>query len=223
MKRSLTTVALAAALLGLAAPAASARTECTTVTVPAVPAVYETVTTPAVTVIEYEFIQRNTPEDVPGQGAGTSWHTDPNWNAQDNPNSQGWTATGNTRLKVLVTEKTTVTLITPEVPASSREECIELPDGVSPVKPGDPEVPLGNLDPVAAPAEAPAAPAPVIAPAPAQQAVTPQVVAPPAEQVAYTQPEELAYTGAADWVFPAGALLLAAGAGTVLLNRRTAQ
>ncbi|PFG40136.1 hypothetical protein ATJ97_2657 [Georgenia soli] len=48
------------------------------------PAVYETIHHDAV--IQYEFRQKN--------GNITRWETDPDWNAQGNPNSIGWEATG---------------------------------------------------------------------------------------------------------------------------------
>lgn len=48
------------------------------------PAVYETIHHPAV--VLYEFQQNPT--------GRTEWSTDPQWNAQGNANSQGWTATG---------------------------------------------------------------------------------------------------------------------------------
>ncbi|GAA4285881.1 hypothetical protein [Georgenia daeguensis] len=52
------------------------------------PAVYETIHHPAV--VEYEFRQNPT--------GRTYWSTDPEWNAQGNENSQGWTATGASRV-----------------------------------------------------------------------------------------------------------------------------
>lgn len=48
------------------------------------PAVYETIHHPAV--IEYQFLQK--------ESGRVRWETDPNWNAQGNPNSIGWEATG---------------------------------------------------------------------------------------------------------------------------------
>lgn len=69
----------------------------TVIDVPAVPAVpptpevghFETViVTPAVTVTEYGFVHTN---------GRTRWETDPSWNADTNPTSNGWTSTGTTR------------------------------------------------------------------------------------------------------------------------------
>lgn len=217
MKRSILTLAATAALLLGGAGAASARTVCEIVPVPAVPAVYETTVTPAVTVTEYEFTHR---PDNPGQGPANRWEADPNWNAESNPASVGWVATGNTRVRIVETEKSTVVLVSPEIPATTIEQCTELPEGESPVKVGDPEVPLGNLDPAPAPAEVPASQVP--AEVPAAPLANVGQAAPVAAVTPATLPEELAYTGAADWVFPVGAALVAMGVATTVLSRRTA-
>lgn len=83
-----------------------------------VPAVTETVTIPAVYETEYEFAHKN--PNKPHR-----WETDPNWNANSNPNSVGWKATGVTRkgdllkpetteIKVITPEKTETVILTPE-------------------------------------------------------------------------------------------------------------
>lgn len=225
MKRLVLTLTAAAALTLAGGSAAQAAPTCYTIPVPAVPAVYDTVVTPAVTVTEYEFIHA---QDGNGHGNGNGpasrWEANPNWNAESNPQSIGWTATGNTRLTVIETEKTTVTLVTPEIPATTVEQCLDLPDGVSPVQPGDPN----PAPPAPAPAPAAEAPAPAEVPALAQEAATPAVEAllpqlapapvaqPEAVAAAAPLPEELAYTGAADWVLPAGGGLV--GLGVLLLG-----
>ena len=224
MKQTLSTLTAAAALTLGGAASAQAATTCYSIDVPAIPAVYETVTTPAVTVTEYEFIHA---QDGNGQGNGqgpaeTKWTEDANWNAQGNAHSIGWTATGNTRIRVIETERTTVTLVAPAVPATVREECVELPDGIPPIAVGAPEVPLGNLDPAPAvtPVEAPAPVAAIVEPATAQAAPLANVGAVQAAPVADAQPvEELALTGAADWVLPAGLALVLVGAAAVASRR----
>ena len=98
-------------VFGSAAAATATVDECVPVeavaawteTIPAVtnqvqhPAEYKTVeVTPAVEYksavyeIEYEFAHKNDPYK-------TKWSTNPNWNAESNDNSKGWSATGNTR------------------------------------------------------------------------------------------------------------------------------
>lgn len=210
MKRSLITLAATAALLAGGATAAQAATVCETINVPAVPAVYTTVTTPAVTVVEYEFTHA---QDGNGQGNGqgpaNKWVEDPNWNAESNPQSVGWVATGATRLHVLEVETTTVTLVAPEIPATTVEQCQLIPDGISPVPVDAPSVPLGNQDPAPVAAQEPVVAAPVV------QAAPPVPVA----QVAASAPEELAYTGPADWALPAGLGLLVLGGATILSRR----
>lgn len=109
---SFSAVLVAGGLVFGLAPAASATVdECVpspavaawTETTPAVtnqvqhPAEYKTVEVtpavaykPAVYEIEYEFAHKNDPYK-------TKWSTNPNWNAESNDNSKGWSATGNTR------------------------------------------------------------------------------------------------------------------------------
>ena len=82
-----------------------------TETIPAVtkqvlhPAEYKTVEiSPAVEYkaavyeIEYEFVHKNDPYK-------TKWSTNPNWNAESNDNSKGWSATGNTRNGKLISDE----------------------------------------------------------------------------------------------------------------------
>lgn len=213
MKRSLITLAATIALLAGAPAAAQAATTCYTITVPAVPAVYEAHVTPAVTVTEHEYVHAQDGNgNGQGQGPANRWEAE-GWNAESNPASIGWAATGNTRVRVLEVEKTETVLVSAEVPATTYESCVELPDGVSPVPVGAPEVPLGNLDP--APVAVPEAPAPAQDAAPLAVTTIDQ-----AAPVAAPAPvEELAYTGAADWVLPAGLGLLALGAATVAARR----
>lgn len=227
MKHSILTLAATAALLTGAAGSAHAAETCYTMPVPAVPAVYDTITTPAVTVTEYEFTHA---QDGNGQGNGqgpvNKWQDDPNWNAETNPQSVGWTATGNTRVRVVEVEKITTVLVSAEIPAGTVEECIDLPDGTPPAPVGAPEAPLGNLDPVPAEIPAPAAEAPGVPlavvgyPAPAVTPVASRGVNLDTGATATELPAELASTGAADWALPAGAGLLALGVATVIFARR---
>lgn len=106
-------------VFGSAAAATATVEECVPVegvaawteTIPAVtnqvqhPAEYKTVTVtpevqakPAVYEIEYEFAHKKDPYK-------TKWSTNPNWNAENNENSQGWSATGNTRNGKLISEE----------------------------------------------------------------------------------------------------------------------
>ena len=225
MKRTLTTLAVSAALLAGGASAAQAATSCQSIPVPAVDAVYETVTVPAVTVTEWEFIHAQDGNgNSQGQGPEVKWTEDANWNSQGNAHSIGWTATGASRVRVIEVERSVVKLVSPAVPASSYEQCVTVPDGLPDQRPVE-EIPVP---------EAPAAPAPVaaqpVAPAPVAQPVAIQapaapVAAPvaviPAQPVAAVQaaPEELAYTGAADWVLPAGLALVLMGAAAVASRR----
>lgn len=228
MRKTLTALALTAALGFTASPALAMGEECTTSTekvwvlireaspaIPAVPPVYLTVT-------EYEFRHRNA--DLNG---GIKWQTDPGWNAEDNPNSIGWFATGNTRQTV------TDTVLKPGTPAVPAQEAVYEVREISltscnPVlEPSDP--PLVPADPAPAPevpaaqpVHEPEAPAAPVAPAvPVLDTAAPAPQAPAAVPLASTGgSEELAYTGAADWVLPAGLALLTLGAGTVALTRR---
>lgn len=227
--RTITSAVIAAALLGAGATAAQAAEVCHSVQVPAVPAVYETVIIPAVTVTEYEFTHAQDGNgNGQGQGPANRWEASPDWNAESNPNSVGWVATGASRVRVVEVEKSIVKLVTPEIPASSYEECATLPDGLPDQRPVE-EIPAPAAPSIP---EAPAAPVapPAVAPAPAIQPVTVQapevpVAAPvaviPAQPVAAAQeaPEELAYTGAADWVLPAGLALVLMGAAAVASRR----
>lgn len=225
MKRSILILAATAALLAGGASAAQAATSCYSINVPAVPAVYETVVIPAVTVTEYEFIHAQDGNgNSNGQGPEVKWTEDANWNSQGNAHSIGWTATGNTRVRVLEVERTVVNLVSPEVPASVVEECVQVPDVIypSPEEPGvvtiDP-VPAspGSVDP--APVTEPAPAAPVAAPVAVRTAPLADVGAQPVAAV-QAPPAELAYTGAADWVLPAGLALLALGGAAVLTSRK---
>ena len=230
MKKIITTLALTAGLALIGAPAMASGTSCTTTTtelqflvsaaVPAVPAVpgtdaiapvYETVT-------EYEFVHKN--ENHPDS---PRWERE-GWNADTNANSVGWVATGNTREVatdvVLVPGVDAVPEIpaVPEVPAVYRTEYVD-----TTVCTEDPifTIPHGEPTPItipAAPAEVPAAVAEVPAAPVTELTVDPATEVAPVEAPA----EQLAYTGAADWVFPAGALTLLAGAGLVLGARRRA-
>lgn len=239
------TALAAAALVGLAAAGPASATEgenCRTewvsaiITHPAVPAVTEVREVPAVTedrvvpavyVTEYEYIQRASQEGQPGQGAGTRWEAE-GWNADGNPNSNGWIRTGEER-QVLVTPETTVTVVVtpattetvvlvPEVPAYESEEVVSgslVCDTPAPV------VPEAPAAPVAAP-EAPAAP---VVPAEVQAAPAAPAEAVPAQAVAAAVPAELAYTGAKEDALVAtaivgGALLAAGGAAAFIARPR---
>lgn len=238
MKRTIAVLTLTAGLALSCSPALAMGEDCTTTTetvtveispavpaVPAVPPVYETVT-------EYEFEHRNA--DLNG---GIKWQTDPEWNAEGNPNSIGWFATGNTRQVstgvVLIPGVDGVPAVdavyaTKEIPVTT---CKPVPDPVveepvtepEPALTPEPEViqeddprwdcaTMGNkvCGPVAD------TPAP-----PAETAVRTADVAPLAS-VGAEQPEELAYTGASDWVLPAGLGLLAGGAALMVVRRRLA-
>jgi hypothetical protein len=212
--KSLTAAAVIAAGLTLGAtPAMASGTNCTVVTVPAVPAVFDTVTTPPVTVTEYEFIQRNTPDNVPGQGAGTRWSEDPNWNAQGNLNSQGWTATGNTRVTVTEVERVDVIVVTPEIPARDELVCSEpTPDPVLP--PVVVDTPAPPAPPAAVPAAQVEAPVPALAVAPAEAPA--QLEAAP---VAAQEPE-LAYTGYSMTALLWSLLALTGGAAVLVALRK---
>ena len=214
MKRSIFTLAATAALLAASATGAQAAIVCETITTPAVPAVYETVITPAVTVTEYEFTHAQDGNgNSQGQGPDNRWETDPNWNAETNPNSVGWLATGATRIRVLEVEKTTVTLVTPAVPETSTEQCANMPDGTPPTDwVVTPDAPAGNVDPAPIQEAATAPVVPVVA--------VPAPVIPTVPVAAVEAPEELAYTGATDWVFPAGLGLLGLGAAALITSRK---
>lgn len=216
MKRSILILAATAALLAGGASAAQAATSCYSINVPAVPAVYETVVIPAVTVTEYEFIHAQDGNgNSNGQGPEVKWTEDANWNSQGNAHSIGWTATGNTRVRVLEVERTVVNLVSPEVPASVVEECVQVPDVIypSPEEPG-----VVTIDPVPA-APGSVDPAPVAAPVAVRAAPLADVGAQPVAAV-QAPPAELAYTGAADWVLPAGLALLTLGGAAVLTSRK---
>jgi hypothetical protein len=171
------------------------------------------------TVIEYQFVHvQDGNGNGNGQGPEPKWSTDPNWNAQGNPQSEGFTFSGLTR-EVLTDE-----ILEAAVPAKDavfKEECItQIPE--HPVTPVDPVTPVEPAVPVLP--EAPVAVVPDASVVPAELTPVPKSEAPATVHTAPHGEEELAYTGAEDYILPAGIALLTilAGVGLVRLNRRTA-
>lgn len=263
MRRAVGVLTLTAGLALTCSPANATGEDCTTTTeivrvlvspeVPAVPAVPGTPAVPAVpavyeTVTEYEFTHA---QDGNGNGKGpeNKWVTDPEWNAEGNPNSVGWVATGNTRQAVtdvvLVPAVPEVPAVpgVPEVPAvpavyEDREVPVTVCVNPGPVNPaptcedsGLVTAEDGSCVPgtfyeepvVPGPvAEVPVAVVPVVEPSipVVETAVRPAVEAAPLTPTAQELPAQLAYTGASDWALPAGALALLAGTALVMVGNR---
>jgi hypothetical protein len=222
MKKTVATLALTAGL-SLSCSAAFAVSDCTTTqetvrtlvtpAVPAVPGFPAVAATPPVyqTVTEYEF--RHKRGDHPNS---ERWERD-GWNADSNPESLGWYSTGNTREVatdvVLVPGKPALPAIlgTPEIPAVYEDRVVEKTI-CAPVEPKTP-----TPEP-----EKPVAVAPVAEEKPVVS-VTPAVTSIiPVAQSQPVAPTELAQTGAADWVLPAGLLAGLVGVALVSATRRKA-
>lgn len=222
MKKAISTVLLIGALSLSAGPVMAANGQpgdpnCTviveTITVPEVPAVYKTVIIPAVTEVQYEFAQRNAEQhEENGHGATTRWESDPNWNAQSNPNSQGWDATGISRVVEITPASSTQELVSPAIPArdeaNNRLECTEVPEDSLEGYPAPPPV-VPTTDGV-----------------PSASAQPTDPVAVNATQTADTeQTATLANTGVDGWMIlwaSVGILALLAGISSVVVVRRNA-
>lgn len=237
--KTIAVLTLAAGLSLAASPAFATGNHTCTVTIVHVPAVTHTVTVPAkYGPTEYQFAFKKDHPNSP------RWETNPDWNADSNPNSTGWHSTGITRPGQLLAPAHTETIV--DVPAFDKpieaclppvvtppvEDCppvvippvvVTPPVDVPPVDVPPAVIPPAVVPPVVAPPPAavlpPAAvPAAVAAPTPALAA---RVVSTPAATPASAAPAaELAYTGSADWVLPAGLGILAAGAALIMIGKR---
>lgn len=195
--------------------------------IPGHPAVGFEKVTPAVTETLYEFIFANEHSNSQHK---PRWEKK-GWNADSNPNSKGWTSTGNSKVETITEEKKEYILISPKVedvaaiPAVTEEECITQPSvPVPPTKtPSEVTVPVV---PVVEDLTYPAAPpatkdrvSPNVAPAPS--APLAQVgVATSVEAV--TTPAELASTGFNIGAFLVSILALGTGVGLIRLKRKLA-
>lgn len=254
MKKTVAAAVLTAGLAFVAAPAmATTNTDGCTITQVHIPAVTKTVTVPAVYAVEYEFVFKKE-----GHPNSPRWENQ-GWNADSNPQSEGWRSTGVTREGELLTPARDEEVVVTEPWIKDVEGCLP-PVVVPPVKghdqdngcppvipphgePGPVDVPPVDVPPVVVPpavtppvVEQPPVVPPVVVPpvvtvpeavTPAAPAMVPAaVVAPVKAAVPAAAPEQqLAMTGAADWVLPAGLTLLAAGAslaGVARFTRRKA-